>query len=332
MKIHRLDLLTALQKIKPGIAKKDIVEQATHFIFTGSEIVTYNDNISIKYPLKTDIKCSVPAEDFFKVVQELDCKELNIKLDQDKLCFDTGKAKVKLSIGTELNKKLIVKTPEKWKSLPEDFIEAISFCSFSASRDMTKIVLTYIDISGSVVSSSDNYRVTQFVMKEKIKDNLLISAEAVRELVKFPITKYSVNDSWIFFKTADNIIFSCKRISETFPDLSKILDTSAGQKIKFSADVSKAVKVSSIFAEGAFDIDRKIKVTVENGKLTCIGEKQTGRVDFTIDTESVKNKKIDFTINPEFFLKILMESKTAIVGKDKITFMSKNFKHTISLF
>jgi hypothetical protein len=332
MKINREELLQALKKIKPGIAKKDIVEQTTHFIFTGLEVITFNDSISIKYPLKTDFKCSVPAEDFFKIISELDCENLELKLKESILHFETGKAKVKMPVSLEINKSLLVKENDKWKDLPEDFIDAISFCLFSAAKDMTKIVLTYIDIKGDIVSSSDNYRITQYQMKKKLGSPILISAEAVQELIKFKIKKYSLTDSWTFFSTKDGIIFSCKRISETFPDLTRILNMVEGQKIKFAKETQKAVQISSIFAEGNFDIDRKIKVKIENGKLTCIGEKQSGRVEFCVDSPTMKNKEIEFTINPEFFLKILSSCSNAIVGKGKITFISDNFKHLISLF
>ena len=62
MKIEREELLKVLSAIRPGLAKKDIVEQATHFIFTGQEVLTYNDQICISYPFETDFECSVPAD------------------------------------------------------------------------------------------------------------------------------------------------------------------------------------------------------------------------------------------------------------------------------
>ena len=46
MKINRSKLLDILQIIKPGLANKEIVEQSTHFIFSGENISTYNESSS----------------------------------------------------------------------------------------------------------------------------------------------------------------------------------------------------------------------------------------------------------------------------------------------
>ena len=48
MKVNRQKLVSILSAIKPGLAKKQIVEEAAHFIFTG-EVPDYSNNYYIIY-------------------------------------------------------------------------------------------------------------------------------------------------------------------------------------------------------------------------------------------------------------------------------------------
>ena len=51
MKINRLILQKALETVKPGLANKEMIEQATSFAFMKDKVVTYNDEISISYQI-----------------------------------------------------------------------------------------------------------------------------------------------------------------------------------------------------------------------------------------------------------------------------------------
>lgn len=331
MKINRLEFIDILQKIRPGLGKKDIVEQTTHFIFTGKNLLTYNDQISISYPFRSKIKCSVPADEFYKILNEIDCDDLEISLEESILYFETKKVKVQLSVNLEIDKALLIEVNEDWKRLPSNFAESISFCSFSASKDMTHPVLTCLYINGQHVVSSDNYRISQYYMKGKMKDTFLFPASVVKELIKFPIQSYSISESWLFFKTEDDVVFSCRRMEGDFPDISKLFEIK-GKEIILPKETKKAVNVSSILAEGEFESDRKIKVKIKDGKLTCSGEREIGKIDFCIEAKSLKGKEFSFGINPEFFNMILAKSNSVIIEDNKLLFIAENFKHIISLF
>ena len=45
MKINKSELQEALAKVKPGLASKDLIEQATSFAFMDGRVVTYNDEM-----------------------------------------------------------------------------------------------------------------------------------------------------------------------------------------------------------------------------------------------------------------------------------------------
>ena len=85
MKVKKSELVDALSKVKPGLAKKEIVEQATHFIFSQGEIITFNDQISIMHPFDCDFDFSVKGEEFFKIVSGITEEEIDLSLKDNTL-------------------------------------------------------------------------------------------------------------------------------------------------------------------------------------------------------------------------------------------------------
>ena len=47
MKINKKELQEALERVKPGLASRELIEQSTSFAFMRDRVVTYNDEISI---------------------------------------------------------------------------------------------------------------------------------------------------------------------------------------------------------------------------------------------------------------------------------------------
>ena len=74
--VNKSTLLDVLKKVKPGIASKDIIESMTYFFFSGEDIITYNDHISIQHPFKTNFSFFVKAKDFFSIVSKISVQEI----------------------------------------------------------------------------------------------------------------------------------------------------------------------------------------------------------------------------------------------------------------
>ena len=72
MKINKAELQTALEKVKPGLASRELIEQSTSFAFMGDRVVTYNDEISISHPVAgVDINGAVKAQALYDFVSEV---------------------------------------------------------------------------------------------------------------------------------------------------------------------------------------------------------------------------------------------------------------------
>ena len=122
MKINREELLKVLQAVKPGIAKREIIQQATHAIFTGDAVATFNDQICIVYPLKTDLHCSVQGEEFYKALESINEVEVEIIAEENQVKIISKKTKAGLST--------LVGEKEKVESLIEDLRERVNVKRF----------------------------------------------------------------------------------------------------------------------------------------------------------------------------------------------------------
>ena len=161
MKIKKEELLDVLYTVKPGLAKKAIIEQATHFIFTGDDVCTFNDQISISCPIETDFKCSVPADKFYEVINKIDSDEITIIQKDNELTINGKKVKSGLAISTDdevikMLDEMDFPDDKDWKKLPKDFSDGISLCSFSVSNDISHPYLSNILVSGKNIISSDD--------------------------------------------------------------------------------------------------------------------------------------------------------------------------------
>jgi len=328
MKIKTKQLRDIFSKLKVGVSQKDIVEQATHITFDGEHAFTFNGNIYVFYPLPTDFKCCVPAKEFMKIVSEISQEEIEITFTEDgglKLLGKGIKAKLKT---IEMDKEFTIDKSPKMSKLPVDFKEAISLCAFSASQDVSTH-LNGIYVNHNEVYGSDDYRISLYSMQSELKHTFLLPLSSVLSLKDFDIVEYAIEGSWIYFRDPDKSIFCSRLLDEKlYKDPSEFFEFE-GVRVRFPSETKDLVSRASILAKGDFDIDKKISVTIQDGKLTCAGSNDLGDIETYVNIKS--NKTIEFVINPQFFYQILEETSFGIVGEDRILFKTDNFKHLMSL-
>jgi len=337
-KYNRADLISILQKVKPALASKTMLEEFSNFIFTGSHLLTTNDRICICYPLKTRFKCSIPSSEFYNILSSLKEENISIEQKEEKLLFKTDKTSAELSIKkiddvvNDFIEAIGVNDffSEDFKSLSKDFIEGLTSCMFTASKDISQPLLTCLYASGKEIISSDDYRISLFTTDKALKDKFLIPASSVQEMIKFKeIESYFRNDSWIYFLTKNGVIFCSRIINEVFPDIKKEFDFEANEII-LPKDFEELVANASILASGEFDIDKKIEVKVNKGKVSCKGQNDLGWIESKSDINTKQN--FSFSINPIFLSQILKKTNIMKLGEGRILFETEKFKHLISLY
>lgn len=340
MKIKRDALITALKTVKPGLAKKEIVEQGTHVIFTGNDLCTFNDHICVIHKFPTDFTCSVPAEEFYKILEKITGDEIDITFKHNKLTVKSGSVRggISTQTGDELLKKInvLINKKKNWVDIPKDFMEGLGLCVFSASKDMGNLVLTGVYVDDDLIMSSDNLRMSQYFLKNGTGRKFLIPASTASELLNFAVARYAVepDGSWAFFEMKDKAIVFCAQllVGDKYPSLEQYFDFE-GIKFTFPETIKEAVEAALVVATGDTDAERLIDVEIGDGVIVCRGENDLAWLEkeFEADVIMKDKKTLKFSINPFFFLKILAHTHKVMYGETKILFIAKDFYHLIAV-
>ena len=127
-------LLDCLERVAPGLSRKDVIEQATSFAFMGDKVVTFNDEISISCKLPDiNLTGAIKAEELYKFLSKVKTEEIELTMEENEIRIRSGKAKIGLVIESEIKLPLSeLGEIKKWEKLPEDFmktLETVRFCS-----------------------------------------------------------------------------------------------------------------------------------------------------------------------------------------------------------
>ncbi len=333
--MDRKKLLDVLKKVKPGIAEKDIVESMTYFYFSGKEVVTYNDKISILHPLETDFNLFVKAADLYKIVSLSKADVLKIEEKGNNLNIRSPKMNVNLTtiIDEEIVDRigLIDKSLKdvKWKKLPANFMENAVLCAFAAAKVEAESTLSCVYFNGENSMAFDNDQFASAKLAGKV-DEMFIKASQLSNLSSINPTMYVRTKAWIHFKSTDGCIFSIRRIDGDFPqkDMEDALDFE-GRTVDLSEDILEGTDIASIFVDTMEPV-----VTIKITKGRCIvsvkseggGSQHRSKIEY-------EGADIEFNLNPDFLREMLNHSTTITIDDEstKAKLSTENFTMMTSL-
>lgn len=333
MILNRKDLLKIFDKIMPGIDKKDSLEGMSHFYFSGTNIITYNDRISIQHPLKTDFDLFVKATDIYKILSKLKTDDITLVGDKDKLNISCKTMKANLA--TVSNDEVISRIKNvasslskiKWKKLPTNFISNLILCSYTASTQESDRTLTCVYVNGSDCVASDNNRISHAKMEEPV-DELFVKASEIKNLASINPVEYAVSKSWIHFKNSDGCIFSIIKVSGNFPDFLPFFDFE-GTEVNLPSDILEGVDIASVLVSD----DPAIQFKISKGFCHISVQSEAGTMKFRSKID-YNGKDVSFTINPDF-LKQMMEHSSSITVSNKMAKLhtdDENFSMVTALY
>ena len=97
MKINKAELQRALEKVKPGLANRELVEQSTSFAFVRDRVITYNDEISISHPVTGLEVCgAVKAQALYEFLNKIRREEIDVEWEENQVVIRAGRAKARL--------------------------------------------------------------------------------------------------------------------------------------------------------------------------------------------------------------------------------------------
>lgn len=335
MEINTAEFLAKLQALEPALAKKEIVEQFTSFIFTGEQVFAYNDEICISQPLATDFVGSIHASELLALLKRVTAEVVTITMAEDKpeLRIKAGRSNCGIplvaDIETMLERLQSLNIPEKFSKLPDNFVTAASFCAITASTDATNPALTAVHIKDDIMEAADSFKVTRFKLNIPMKTELLVSAKALKLLTSFKVTRYGTSSSWVHFKSSNDEVFSCRTFERKYPKLDDII-TVSGKKLVFPAGLEEAISRAEIFAKADIATDTVLDIEIGEGLMKVIGKGAGGwlRERIKLDTDDISAK---FKIQPELLANMTKLLEVCHVSESKIALKGEDFTHVICL-
>lgn len=336
MKINKKELQTALEKVKPGLANREILEQATSFAFMGDRVVTYNDEISVSHPVEgLNVTGAVKAQALYDFLNKIKKDEIEIEWQENQVVIKSGKAKAGLILEQEIKLPIEeVGEINKWKSIPEDMMEALKFCYPCCSKDLSRPILTCVNINKDSVEASDSYQIIRYKLNKKAPvSKFLVPASSVRELVKYKVDKIAEGQGWVHFKSSDDTIFSCRILNDEFPDVTNYLEFE-GMEFDFPKKTTHALEKAEVFSKADLSSGDLPTVTIEitDGEVNVTTKNEYGWFEEKIKGKhSVQDSSIKFSIGINFLSNLLSQLQNCIVGEDRIKFEGENWTHVIAM-
>lgn len=300
-----------------GITTKDTIESMSYIMFSGTNIITYNDKISIQFPYKTDFHLFVKAMDIYKFMSKLKDEFVILEKKEDKLNISCKSIRARLStIFDEDAEERIAKVSKSlkkaiWKDLPDNFTTKASLCSFTASKNESDHTLTCIYINGKDIISSDNNRVAHAKLSEKM-DEMFIKASEIKNLTSINPIEYAITKSWLHFRGLEGCVFSIRRVDGTFPDYLQFFNFT-GTTINLPKEILTGIDITSILME---NIDSAITFKISNGFCHISVQSDSGAAKYRSKID-YNGKEIKFTANPDFLKEMMNHSSSIIFSKDK---------------
>ena len=343
MKIQRDEFLKILEISRMAVAGSDHLEQLGHFIFGGENLITFNNRLLIYYPFESDFQCSVGSELFFKQLQKYKTKELDVNLKGNRLEVKGSKESAKLAVMLQQDKEIfgIIDTIReeqlnvKYVAVPEQFVKAVDFCSYSASKNAADGTLCCVCINGDTVMSTDNYRATKYKMDTDMTDHdVLLDARIANEIKRFEMTEFGIGENWLHFKNNAGVVLSARQIFGDYMDISNAFEFTGNRMILPDNTVDILDFVGVVVASEQ-QLERKADVTIRNGLISACVDTNRACVEKSVELGKEKYNDLDFsfTINIDFLRSVLEHTTTMVYDMEtgRAMFRSKHFKHCIRL-
>jgi hypothetical protein len=335
MQINKEQLQKALEKVKPGLAGKELIEQSTSFAFVGGRVITYNDEISISHPIEgLQLEGAILADNLYKFLGKVKKDEIELEINGNEILLTSGSAKAGLILQTEIKLPVNEEIAEKgkWKKLPEGFLEGMKFVMTACTRDMSKPILTCVHVNQEgYMEGSDSYRIARYDLATEMPvDTFLIPASSVVDMVKLHPIKIAEGKGWIHFQTKEQTIISCRLYDKDTYPVTDTFYSVEGQLVVLPQSLDKVLERAMVFAKRDHILDESILLTIKEKRLTIRADSETGWFEEEVPIQ-YKDSPISFQVTPYLLKSILSSSQGCTISKDKIKFSNEFWQYVAVL-
>jgi len=332
MKINRKQLLAELNSVKLGLAKNEVIEQSGSFLFSDGFVHTFNDEIfaMIETSLK-DIHGAISSEALLKILNKAKEKELDVFVKNNELHIKGKRFVTGIPINKEIKLPVdSIELPEEYLTVQENFSALAKLTCLTAGKSMDEPLLTCVHLNDDVLESCDNDRITICSLDAGTEMEGLIPAASLLQITNEEIEEIAINESWMFFKTTENVIFACRLFNEEYVDLSQYIPKKEGKQIEFPSEFTTVLERADVFSENKLTSEKMATINIEKtGKLTIETKNDNG---WYKERAKINLKEpLRFHINIDFLKDVLQLSTSIVIVDDFLLFLDENSIHLIQL-
>ena len=331
MLVNRENLKEALEIVRPGLARKEIITQTTSFAFVDGHVVTYNNEISIRHPVPgIDIRGAVAAEQLYKLLDKLTKEEVEIELINNEVLIKCGRVKAGLAIQEEILLPLKEFEEEKhWYVLTGDFIKGLDFVVRVCSRESSRPLLNCVHVNeAGFVEASDGYRIARFtVPSHTFPHTFLIPAQTVMEIITLAPQEVAWGQGWVHFRANQQTILSCRVFEGVYPNTDSYL-LAEGLAVTFPQTMMEVLERAVVFAKRDSFLSESVTVSLAKNRLKMKSEAEAGTGWFEEELNmKYDGKEVQFAITPHLLKDILTSTKDCIIAKGKLKFREETWEY-----
>ena len=281
--------------------------------------MTFNDEVACQIETGLSIEGAVQSAALLDILQKLDDESLEVRENEDGAFEFRGKRK---GFAVTRDEQIFlpidnVETPTKWRKLPPEFTEAIALTNLCVSGDDSQFVFTCIHLHPEYIEACDNFQLLRFKMKFGLKNPVLVRGTSLKDIAALPVPmdEVALTKSWMHFRNAKGLQYSCRRYAEDYPDLNRLLE-SDGHAMVLPRGAAKASERAAIFAtDGA--VASQIQVKLAEGKMRIKGE---GTLGWYKEVSKVvyDGPPLMFWISPSLLTQISEKHQEAEISEDKL--------------
>jgi DNA polymerase III sliding clamp (beta) subunit (PCNA family) len=182
----RTELLRLLTLAAPALARTEFVPILSHFWFTGSKLIAYNDQIGVSVACKTDFKGAVKGDVLLGLIKQSRAREVIFEEVEGGLQIKAGTAKIKLALEAPSAFLWKMPTPDPKHQITitksAAFLECLQMVMRSVSSDTTipdKLGVTFMAEEGGVAlyaADTESMSYAHFPLKTKWPARVILPA------------------------------------------------------------------------------------------------------------------------------------------------------------
>lgn len=327
MKIDKHELITALKFVESTMNDSDISGSNKILTFSGTDVCAMNDELHLRYPIKTDFKTTVPTAPLVKLLDKINADEIDLALADKELKIKAGKARAAFPLEDTPEHIDEVKAPNQWHKLPDDFVQAVQLTQFTSTPRTDDPAMSCTHFDRKHVETTNGSQMTRYTIKKSLDDAaFMLRTKSAVCASKINPTHYGQTQGWAQFKNSEGIVISVRIRTGEFLPLDKVLKQERKTKIEFPETLRDALQRASVFCD---DESPRVTVEIKDNKIRVHSKSNSGWIKERVSCD--EKTTLVFDAYPQAFIAAMDLMSNCRINAHNIMIEGENFQHAFSI-